>query len=107
MAPGRSAPQAWTSTSITLRSSRARYSTWTPAPPYTSGGYSRVRSATRRSVIHADALADHDDAPLRNDEALAVAVEVDADLDALPDADVLVQDRVADDGMPRDVDAVH
>src|SRR5438477_208628 len=29
------------------RRSRARYSTWTPAPPYTSGGYSRLSKATR------------------------------------------------------------
>ena len=28
------------------RNSRARNSTWTPAPPYTSGGYSRVSSPT-------------------------------------------------------------
>src|ERR1700694_1983151 len=39
-------PQQWTETSACERSSRARYSTWTPAPPYTSGGYSRVSSAT-------------------------------------------------------------
>ena len=32
------------------RSSRARYSTCTPAPPYTSGGYSRVSRSTRMHV---------------------------------------------------------
>ena len=32
------------------RRSRARYSTWTPAPPYTSGGYSRVSRSTRRAL---------------------------------------------------------
>ena len=52
-------------------SSRARYLTCTPAPPYTSGGYSRVSSATlsrfardrgRRSLQHLLALAHHGDA---------------------------------------------
>src|SRR6185312_11961272 len=45
VAPGRSSPKQCTSTSMSLRSSRTRYSTWTPAPPYTSGGNSRVRIA--------------------------------------------------------------
>ncbi len=41
----------WTSTSTRWRSSRTRKSTWAPAPPYTSGGTSRVRSPTRRSDV--------------------------------------------------------
>jgi hypothetical protein len=36
-------PNVRTSTSISLASSRVRYSTWTPAPPYTFGGNSLVR----------------------------------------------------------------
>jgi hypothetical protein len=36
-------PNVRTSTSISFASSRVRYSTWTPAPPYTFGGYSLVR----------------------------------------------------------------
>ena len=46
---------------------------------------SRVSSATRsRSGIHADALADHDDPSLGDDEALTVAIQVDADLSSPP-----------------------
>ena len=37
----------------------------------------------------------------------AVALEVDADLGALRHDHVLVEDRVADDGVPADVDALH
>src|SRR5487761_318576 len=47
----RGKPQQWTETSARRRSSRARYSTWVPAPPYTSGGYSRVNSATLRRLL--------------------------------------------------------
>src|SRR6266540_5570789 len=43
---GLGSPKHRTSTSMRRASSRDRYSTWTPAPPYTSGGYSRVNSAT-------------------------------------------------------------
>src|ERR1019366_8921321 len=43
----RCVPQQCTSTSISLASSRLRYSTCTPAPPYTCGGYSRVINPTR------------------------------------------------------------
>src|ERR1019366_10736451 len=43
----RCVPQQWTSTSISLANSRLRYSTCTPAPPYTFGGYSRVINPTR------------------------------------------------------------
>src|SRR5262249_44348982 len=44
---GRGAPKHRTATSIRFASSRDRYSTWTPAPPYTSGGYSRVTRVIR------------------------------------------------------------
>src|ERR1035437_2976906 len=47
-------PQQCTSTSISLASSRLRYSTCTPAPPYTSGGYSRVINPTR--IVHPQLL---------------------------------------------------
>ena len=46
-APARSAPWQCTVRSTRPASSRARYSTCTPAPPYTSGGYSLVSRATR------------------------------------------------------------
>ena len=39
-------PKQRTSTGTRRASSRLRYSTWTPAPPYTSGGYSLVNNAT-------------------------------------------------------------
>ncbi len=45
--PAAPSPQQCTSRSVRVRNSRARNSTWTPAPPYTSGGYSRVSSPTR------------------------------------------------------------
>src|SRR3954454_9422337 len=69
VAPSRGAPMQCTPTSISPRSSRTRKSTWTPAPPYTSGGYSRVRIARlmpanlvllRESVVSIhDARAQH------------------------------------------------
>src|SRR5690606_4428515 len=46
-ASARGAPKHRTRTSARRRSSRARYSTCTPAPPYTSGGYSRLNRSTR------------------------------------------------------------
>ena len=60
-----------------------------PAPPYTSGGYSRVSSATSpasgsagRHSVHLLALADDGDAAVGDHEpAGAVLVLVDADLD--------------------------
>jgi len=45
-AVSRGAPWQCTVRSTSGASARARYSTCTPAPPYTSGGYSRVSSAT-------------------------------------------------------------
>src|ERR1039458_6515816 len=42
----RCVPQQCTSTSISFASSLLRYSTCTPAPPYTAGGYSRVINPT-------------------------------------------------------------
>src|ERR671919_2247058 len=45
----RGAPKHRTSISMSRASSTARYSTCTPAPPYTSGGYSRVSRATLMS----------------------------------------------------------
>ena len=42
-------PKQRTSTGTSRASSRLRYSTWTPAPPYTFGGYSFVNSATLSS----------------------------------------------------------
>src|SRR5215813_639758 len=45
-ASGRSAPWQCTVRLTRSRSSLARYSTCTPAPPYTSGGYSLVSMAT-------------------------------------------------------------
>src|SRR5712692_3281832 len=95
-AGGRPAPQQCTVTSTSLASSRARYSTCTPAPPYTSGGYSRVRSATRRSLLSGGnrlPFADHHDPAFRDHEALAVGHRIDADLGSLGHVDVLVQDR--------------
>src|SRR5512144_205572 len=47
IAPSRGSPMQWTWTSMSRRSSCTRKSTWTPAPPYTSGGNSRVRIAAR------------------------------------------------------------
>src|SRR5690349_18904252 len=46
VAPRRGSPMQCTSTSSNRRNSRTRKSTCTPAPPYTSGGNSRVRMAT-------------------------------------------------------------
>ncbi|SKU32754.1 Uncharacterised protein [Mycobacteroides abscessus subsp. abscessus] len=43
----RGAPIQCTSTSHSVRSCATSSVTWTPAPPYTSGGYSRVIIATR------------------------------------------------------------
>src|SRR6185437_15630874 len=43
-------PQQCTSTSISFANSRLRYSTCTPAPPYTCGGYSRVIKPTLIAV---------------------------------------------------------
>src|SRR5439155_11234866 len=63
-------------------------------------------SAVRSSRFDDGVLADHDDAAWRDDEALAVALEIDSDLGAFGDADVLVQDRVADYRVAPDVDAV-
>jgi hypothetical protein len=45
IAPARGSPMQCTSTASFLRNSRTRKSTCTPAPPYTSGGNSRVRIA--------------------------------------------------------------
>src|SRR4051794_11251391 len=46
-AVGRSWPKQCTCTSSRWRNCAVRYSTWTPAPPYTSGGNSRVSKPTR------------------------------------------------------------
>src|SRR4051794_4210375 len=105
--PSPAVPHLWTVTSSSAASSRARYSTWTPAPPYTSGGNSRLRIATFISGLHARALGDDDDAVRRHGEALAVALGVHADLRARRDGDVLVQDRPAHGGPPADVGALH
>src|SRR5215212_5406426 len=95
---GRSPPHACTVTSVSRASSRARYSTWTPAPPYTSGGYSRLRSAACTSDgRHGRALGHDDDAVRRDGEALAVEGVVDPDLRARLHPHVLVENRVADD----------
>ena len=48
-------PKVRTSTRISLASSRVRYSTWTPAPPYTFGGYSLVRIRASTAVAYASA----------------------------------------------------
>ena len=56
-APDRGAPKQCTSTSTSRRSSRTRNSTWTPAPPYTSGGYSRLSTATRMALTLARCAA--------------------------------------------------
>src|SRR3954470_22939980 len=112
-APSRSSPQVWTSTSVRRRSSRTRYSTWTPAPPYTSGGNSRVSRPTRTSAgpdrgAQRLALADHDDPAGRDVEpALAVGVGIDAELGARLHADVLVEDRAAHDGIAADLRPLH
>src|SRR4029079_13834741 len=53
------------------------------------------------------ALADHHYAGVGHRVALAVAFEVHADLGALRDPDVLVDDGVADDRVAADVDALH
>src|SRR5262249_15551772 len=85
------------------------YSTWTPAPPYTSGGYSRVSSAIfiRRLRVDDGALLDHDD-PVRGDrEAEPVGVGIDTDPRPVRDANALVEDRVPDDRPAPDVRAVH
>src|SRR3954465_13316930 len=95
-------------TSMSLRSSRARYSTCTPAPPYTSGGYSRVRRSTLTpSGLDDFALADDDDPTGRDVEAPAVLLGVDADARAVGDPHVLVDDRALDDGVAADLDARH
>src|SRR5215813_15631049 len=68
-------------------------------------------SVTRREQtrLHLDALAlpDDHDAAVRDGEALAIAFEVDTDLRAVRDDDVLVEDRVANDRVPPDVAALH
>src|SRR5690348_8818609 len=51
-ASGLGSPKHSTSTSTSRRSSRTRKSTCTPAPPYTSGGNSRVRIAARMPRIY-------------------------------------------------------
>src|SRR6201991_2193628 len=56
-APSRGAPMQCTSTSQRLRSCATSSVTWTPAPPYTSGGYSRVIIATRMpTTVVSDAV---------------------------------------------------
>ena len=77
-----------------------------PAPPYTSGGYSRVSSATlTRSTV--SPLPITTTPPVGEREALAIGLGVDADLRARRDRDVLVDDRVPHDRAAADVDAVH
>src|SRR4051812_21098667 len=105
--PSPAEPHLWTVTSSSFASSRARYSTWTPAPPYTSGGNSRLRIATFISGLHARALGDDDDAVRGNGEALAVALRVHADLRPGRHGDVLVEDRPAHDRPAADVGALH
>src|SRR6266511_268993 len=70
---GLGSPKHRTSTSIRRASSRDRYSTWTPAPPYTSGGYSRVNSATLTRlgsgiVAGAGPQADHEPRRVRGQD---------------------------------------
>src|SRR5215218_5041774 len=58
-APSRSSPKHRTSRSMRRARSRARYSTWTPAPPYTSGGYSRVSRIAFTAAQSTDAARHH------------------------------------------------
>src|ERR1035441_5903446 len=70
-ASARCVPQQCTSTSISFASSRLRYSTCTPAPPYTSGEYTRVATPTR---IHPP--------PIASQQHTAPAAKAEADSSA-------------------------
>src|SRR5947209_12347025 len=91
-AVSRGAPWQCTVSSTSGASDLARYSTCTPAPPYTSGGYSLVRSATfmgQPSRFDHLSLADHGDAAGGDHEpAGQVVLLVDAHLSALGPDDV-------------------
>src|SRR5688572_30651645 len=82
----RRSPNACTATSTIFARCSLRYSTCTPAPPYTSGGNSRVSSAAfnataLRTPTGRDdlSLADDDDAVVGNREAGGVELEIEPD----------------------------
>src|SRR5258708_20882512 len=108
-------PKQYTSRSTRPDRCSERYSTWTPAPPYTSGGYSRESNATRmaeggpagsplRDLLP---FPDDDDALGRHGEPGLVEDRVDPDLRPRRHLDVLVDDGAADDGPRPDHDRVH
>src|ERR1039457_4403080 len=76
----RGPPKQYTETSTRSANWRLRYSTWTPAPPYTSGGNSRVSRPTftiGSLAVDDRALAEHDHALVRTGKAAPVAFGID------------------------------
>src|SRR6187549_2050358 len=111
----RAPPKQCTARSTSGASSRAKYSTCTPAPPYTSGGYSRLKSAifmaeslTNESQSdHVVFTEDHDAVVAEGEAAGAIFFWVDADASARRNLDVLVQDGAPNDRAATHVDAMH